>query len=349
MNKSIICSLGFLTAACLVGGSIAINQPVKAGALAETKTSAAFMLMGNTTIPNYLTSPYQSDVSVPLGGTATQTWTFSRARYSASKGYATLGDTDDTETSISKRVDTNDIFYKIAQATGQAQNEAAKMQAMVSDYAIEGINDIHFYWTSAEAGFVQVLASADDGATWNIVKNDDGENSTWAAPATPSGEAGAYNHYAYHLTSWRLAELAVSPLRIAFAHFMFGGVGAAYLNLGGVVINSLNSAKAFVENNGCGDLVASDEKKAELAMIDSKLTADNIAALKATVIEPGVTYLDRYNMYLKAAGQSERNSVVSIFSEENSSTIAIAISVFVTALLGAVAVVVLKKKRHTVR
>lgn len=343
MKKAIILSAGALLALGLVasGSLSAINKATPVGASIINPTSLGTMFKSNSVLANTYTAlgpATYSDVSVPVEGSATKTIKVSRAHYNSTRETIALGDTEDANQSILKRTDTTDSFTNIASASGQS---AGNMQAFYTNFSVTGLNDIHLYWGATEAGFIQLQSSSDGGTTWAIIKTDDGEDSTFAAPTSHNTSSDTdWNYNVFTWKSWHVTTLASTPVQIAVVYVSFGNVAANYCHLGGLVINAQQAAKDFAEaNTDCAAFKANSDLINNLIAIKTSLTSDDITALGAsTVSGTSQTYLDRLNMFLNAAGKSPISTgVYSIGSLDPNTSAGLAIAGISTVALAALA------------
>lgn len=349
MKKSIIMSLSALAMAGALT-TMALTQPVKAAATTTLSDNAIGVMFKNNTVlaSAYGDSSAHSDVSFALEGNAEKTLTVSRASYNSGKATIALGDTEKTATSIINRTDTTDPFKNIAAGSGQT---GGNMQAIVTNFKVTSLNDIHLYWGAAEAGFIELQSSADDGATWSIIKTDDGEDATYAAPSTHNTSTDTdWNYNTFSWKSSHVTDLASTPVRLAIVYFSFGGAGANYCHMGGLVVNALQAAKNFADTNtDCAAFKASNDLIDNLIAIKASLTSDDIATLNSTTMASASdsTYLARINMFLNAAGKDTIPAGASPILGIDSKDTPIAITITASAIaLSAVALFFISKKKH---
>jgi hypothetical protein len=350
MKKSIIMSLSALAMAGALT-TMALAQPVKTAATTLSDNAIGVMFKSNTVLANTysaLGTGTYSDTAVAIEGNSAKTVTISRAHYSTSKATIALGDTEDATKSILNRTDTTDPFTNIATATGQ---KSGNMQAIVTNFKVTNLNDIHLYWAATEAGYIQIQSSSDDGTTWAIIKTDDNEQSTFAAPTTHNTSTNTdWNYNTFTWKSSHVTDLASTPVRLAVVYFSFGGVAANYCHIGGLVVNALQAAKNFADTNtDCAAFKASNDLIDNLIAIKASLTSDDIAALNTTTMASASdsTYLARINMFLNAAGKdtipSGANAILSVDSKDAPMIITITLSAI--ALSSVALFFVIKKKK----
>jgi hypothetical protein len=348
MKKSIIMSLSALAMAGALT-TMALAQPVKTAATTLSDNAIGVMFKSNTVLANaYGDALAHNDVSFPIEGNSAKTLTVSRASYSSGKATIALGDTESTATTILNRTETADPFTNIATASGKSEGN---LQAIVTNFKVTNLNDIHLYWGAAEAGFIELQSSADDGATWSIIKTDDGEDATYAAPSTHNTATNSdWNYNVFSWKSWHVTTLASTPVRLAIVYMSFGGIAGNYCHMGGLVVNALQAAKNFADTNtDCAAFKASNDLIDNLIAIKASLTSDEIATLNTTTMASASdsTYLARINMFLNAAGKdtipSGANAILGVDSKD--APMVITLTLGAVALSAVALFFIIKKKK----
>ena len=210
-----------------------------------------------------------------------------------SADYGYTHDLSLSESTITAETDTSSDNYKISEGLGYALDATKIVSAVYSLDYISDISDIHFYWSANEVGgWVKILYQLEGTDTWTPLYRDDNEGTGVSASTgltdSGTGEKGAFNRYGYsnYLTSWRAAELRGQKARIAFTYETYNPNNQYYyLTIGGIKINSVNSAINLANTIGTAEtetLNGNLLRQLQVAMYG--LTEDNISSLKSTTI-----------------------------------------------------------------
>ncbi len=320
-----------ISAALLLAGSISnvgLNMDKVYAAGEENTTNNCYYAVvdyGSDLISKYPTNwQYKKDVSVKFNNDLDLTWTVSFARRTSGHQLA-LGNINDiadnyengiaispAESTITANEDPNSDYFKISEALGYAGDTTKYVTAVISDDFISEISDINFYFSGAEAGYVTILYQEEVDGDWTVVRQDNGEKSNFAGTngnVDGSGVANSWNQHAAVMTilnDWNYNNIKDKSVRIAFT-FESYSPGANNLNFRGIKINTLNSAKHYLnklanEEGICEKLTNNTASyKTTLEMINYKISNENLQALADMPIIGNTnesTYYE-FNSYLK--------------------------------------------------
>ena len=206
--------------------------------------------------------------------------------YGYSAAYSVL------ESSITSETDTTSDNYKIAEGLGYAGDTSKAVSAVYSLGYISDITDIHLYWSANEAGgYVKMLYQLEGTDTWTQIYRDDGEGATAALTGMSgvgTGEKNAFNRYGYSntLVNWHNNELRGKKARIAFTYEIYNPNNQYYyLTLGGIKINSVNSAINLANTIGTAETeILNGNLKRQLQVAMYGITEGQKATLETTTI-----------------------------------------------------------------
>ncbi len=242
----------FLAGALVLGGNITTNNFKAAEAVETPLTSTVnnyYAIIDNSSglMTSYPTNwEYKKDVHVQFNDSIDMTWLVSFGRRTGTNMLA-LGNINDSaenyendvqvtaeQSTITAVTDTNSDYFKIAQALGYEGDTTKFVSAVISDGYIENVQDFHFYFSGAEAGYVTVLYQEEGESNWTVVKTDDGEKSYYGADASNkqgSRVAGSWNQSAYHNGStWQFTTtLQGKTAKIAFTYEVYTPVQIIYI------------------------------------------------------------------------------------------------------------------------
>ena len=198
-----------------------------------------------------------------------------------------------SESTITADTDTTSDNYKISEALGHAGNSSVIVSTVYTLDYISDITDIHLYWSANEAGgWIKMLYQLEGTDTWTPIYRDDNEGEGVAAgtglPGVGTGERGTFNNYGYsnYLKSWRAADLRNQKARIAFTYEIYNPNNAYYyLTLGGIKINTVNSAINLANTIGTSETeTLNGNLKRQLQVAMYGMTEDQRTTLEATTI-----------------------------------------------------------------
>lgn len=309
---------------------------------------------------------YQTDTSVAFNDVLNMTWTISSGRRSSSNKLE-LGQIESAAAAaaatITANLDPESDWFKIAAAMGYSGDTSKFVSVVASDGYISNIQDFHFYFGACEAGFVTVLYQEQGSDVWTVVKTDDGEKSYFASDASNtqgSGISGSWNRSAYHNgTSWQFTTtLQGKTARIAFAYEAYY-YASNYLTLHGICINTLNSAKHYIERlsseDGICEKITNDTNnyKTTLELINYRISNDdltNLSSLELTSEKTGErTYYAFYSYLLTYAGVANSDPLglnsANIYLNNNELFIIVVTMCLAIAIVSTI-VLVRKRKLH---
>lgn len=194
------------------------------------------------------------------------------------------------ESTITAETDTTSDNYKIAEALGEAGNTSAITSTIYTLDYISDITDIHFYWSACEQpGWIKMLYQLEGSDSWKVLNRDDGEgavSSTTGLEGSGTGISGNFNRYGYSNYLTNGGELKGQKARIAFTYTIYNASSTVYyLSLGGIKINSVNSAINLANTINAAETTTLDGnllRQLEVAMYG--LTEDYITSLQSTTI-----------------------------------------------------------------
>lgn len=247
---------------------------------------------------------FEKDKVIKLDTTSDVEWVVSYGAKTADAAVLQLGNikaadygyTSDlslSESTITADTDTTSDNYKISESLGHAGNSSVIVSTVYTLDYISDITDIHLYWSANEAGgWIKMLYQLEGTDTWTPIYRDDNEGEGVAAgtglPGVGTGERGTFNNYGYsnYLKSWRAADLRNQKARIAFTYEIYNPNNAYYyLTLGGIKINTVNSAINLANTIGTSETeTLNGNLKRQLQVAMYGMTKDQRTTLEATTI-----------------------------------------------------------------